>query len=140
MTTQATEGERLGPPNYRIEQFRAVTLVAGNAVFGAIEGQMLADPWAQEIEVPRGSVVLEHLMATADGGRILYLTRHGDPLAAVVPVHVARAFEEEQIHNEDRRPNGGVQEIADDYEARLGPVPPEVQTEVDRQWAAAASL
>ena len=79
-------------------------------------------------------VRLLRLAAAAAGGGTVYLTRFGRRVGAVVPADVAESLEGSEP---DEEPGAGVRELLADAETRLGPVPPEIAEEVDRQWAAA---
>jgi hypothetical protein len=113
------------------EHFTA-TIFGGATTISA--DSWLPDPAAREIELPAVSVLFGHLEQTARSGGIVYLTRFGRRVAAVVPADVAESFEQAEA---DREPGAGVRELLREAEERLGPVPPEVAAEVDRQWDAA---
>lgn len=136
MSIHPAEAPHLGP---RIDRssghFTTGYFQTGNIVFGGDEAPPI-DPTAKDIELPRHSVLLHHLVgAVADGGAV-YLTLYGRRVAAVVPADVAESWEGEEP---DLEPGAGLQEILDDMEARVGPVPPDIAEEVDRQWAAAVA-
>lgn len=95
------------------------------------------DPTVRDIELPRNSPLFRHLVTVAGLGGIVYLTAFGRRVAAVVPADVAESMERT---DEDVDPGAGLRELLAEAEARLGPVPPEIQAEVDRQWAAAVDL
>jgi hypothetical protein len=135
MTAQPLDPYRTGlqPPSVGIASgyYQAV----GNIVFAADEALPI-DLTAREFEIPRTSTLLHHLAGAAGQGGVVYLTLHGRRVAAVVPPDVAESWEDEEP---EREPGSGLQEILDDMEARLGPIPPEIAEEVDRQWAAAVA-
>ena len=136
MTTEPAERAGLHSEN-TVEHFRTHSFFNGSIWFSADGSLALVDRNAREIELPRGSALFEHLAETAAGGGIVYLTRHGRRVAAVVPVDVAEALEQAEP---DQDPHAALQELLDEAEARVGPVPPEIAAEVDRQWAAAVNL
>jgi hypothetical protein len=119
------------------EHLRAHSFFNGSIWYSADGSLALVDVNAREVELPRGSAVFEHFAATAAAGGIVYLTRHGRRVAAVVPSDVAEALEQAEP---DQDPQAALQELLDEAEARVGPVPPEIAAEVDRQWAAAVNL
>jgi hypothetical protein len=135
MTTQATEPE---PPRPQWTNTYALAggnnYLAGRTITFSVDSWMPVDTAAREIELPRGSTVFEHFLQVALSGGVLYLTRHGRRVAAIVPADVAESFEAAEP---DREPGAGLREILEDAEARVGPVPPEIAAEVDRQWDAA---
>lgn len=94
------------------------------------------DETAKDLEMPR-SGLFDHLAVTATRGGIVFLTLYGRRVAAVVPADVGEALE--RAEPEDER-GSGLRILLADSEARLGPVPAEIQAEVDRQWAAAGDL
>lgn len=109
-------------------------------IFGHVstDSWMPLDPFARDLEMPWGSPVFEHLAAVATGGGTVYLTRFGRRVAAIVPADVAESAE---VAEPDREPGAGARELVAEAQERVGPVPPEIAAEVDRQWAAAlASL
>ena len=119
------------------EQLRTYSFYNATNNWISTDGSLLlVDVHAREVELPRGSALFEHLALTASGGGILYLTRHGRRVAAVVPADVGESIEQAES---DRDRQADLQELLDEAEDRVGPVPPEVATEVDRQWAAAAA-
>ena len=137
MTTQAPEAPSPGPQWHNpIERITTTTYLAAASIVVSPDTVLPIDPTAREIEIPRGSVLFDHLARSAQDGGFAYLTRDGRRVAAVVPADVAESLEEEP----DREPGAGVREILEDWDARLAPVPPEIAEEVDRQWAAAAHL
>lgn len=133
MSAEPIEPPQLGP---RIDRssghFTTGYFQTGNIVFGGDEVPPI-DPTAKDVELPRHSVLLHHLVsAIADGGAV-YLTLFGRRVAALVPADVAESWEDEEP---ERPPGVGLQEILDDMEARVGPVPAEVAERMDRQWGA----
>ena len=136
MTTEPAERAGLHSDN-TLEHFRAYSVYNGSNWISADGSLALVDANAREMELPRASAVFEHLAAIAGGGGVVYLTRFGRRVAAVVPADVAEALEQAEP---DEDPQAALQELLDEAEARVGPVPPEIAAEVDRQWAAAVSL
>jgi hypothetical protein len=137
MTTQAPETPSPGPQWHNpIERITTTTYLAAASIVLSPDSLLPIDPTAREIEIPRGSVLFEHLARSALDGGFVYLTRDGRRIAAVVPADVAESSEGEEP---DREPGAGAREIVEDWAARLDPVPPEIAAEVDRQWAAAAA-
>jgi hypothetical protein len=135
MTTQSTEPPRLGPQWHTSSgQFSGSTYLAHSRISISTDEVLPIDPAARDIEIPRSSALFEHLAATAVRGGVVYLTLFGHRVAAVVPADVAESFERAEP---DREPGAGLRELLADSEARLGPVPPEIAAEVDRQWDAA---
>lgn len=135
-TTEPAERAGLHSDN-TLEHFQAYSVYNGSNWISADGSLALVDVNAREMELPRASAVFEHLAAIAGAGGVVYLTRFGRRVAAVVPADVAESLDQAES---DRDPQADLQELLDDYEARLGPVPPEIAAEVDRQWAAAAML
>ena len=133
MTAQEHESPRSGQfwvqshihGGYFVDQLRVST-----------DGWLPVDPFTRDIEVPAGSVLLDHVLRTAVDGGILYLTRHGRRVAGIVPADVAETFEEAEP---DMDPLLGLLEVVNDHEARCGAPPADVAAEVDAQWAAAAA-
>lgn len=136
MTTQMPEAPPTGPQWHSpIERITTTTYLAAASIVVSPDTVLLPiDPTAREIEIPRGSVVFDHLARSAQDGGFVYLTRDGRRVAAVVPADVAESFEGSEPEKE---PGAGVRELLAEAEARVGPVPPEIAAEVDRQWAAA---
>jgi len=135
MTTQSTEPVRSGPhTETSFGHFARGHYQAGNSIMFAVDEVLPIDPTAREIELPRSSVLFHHLASAAGSGGVVYLTAFGRRVAAVVHPEVAEAAERAEADAEGR---GCLRELLADSEARLGPVPAEVQAEVDRQWHAA---
>jgi hypothetical protein len=139
MTTQTSEAAPTTGPQWHspIERITTTTYLAAASIVVSPDAVLPIDPAAREIEIPRGSLLFEHLARSAQDGGFVYLTRDGQRVAAVVPADVAASSEGEEL---DLEPGAGVREIIEDWDARLDPVPQEIAEEVDRQWAAAASL
>lgn len=134
MTAQEAEPGELAPRN-SFGHFAVRSYLAGTMT--VTSDPVVLDPYSREIEVPPSSPVFATIVRHALDGGFLYLTRHGRRVAAIVPVEVADNLEEE---DSDRDRQADLQELLDEAEGRLGPVPPEIQAEVDRLWATAASL
>lgn len=135
MSAEPIEQPQLG---HRIDQSSG-HFVAGYVGTGTIyvvgDEVPPVDPTAKDFELPRHSALLHHLVsAIADGGAV-YLTLFGRRVAALVPADVAESWEDEEP---ERPPGAGLQEILDDMEARVGPVPAEVVERMDREWGALA--
>lgn len=135
MTAQATEPPGFGPQHNSFRDHSSGSYLIGSLVLGG--EPVIVDPYARELEMPWASLLFEHLRAVAADGGIVYLTRHGRRVLAVVPADVAQSLQEEHSAR-DRLAD--LQDLLDDSEARLGPVPAEVAEEVDRQWRAVAAL
>ena len=138
MTTEASEASPPGPQWHNpIERITTATYLAAASIVLSPDSPLVVDPTAREIEIPRGSPLLDHLARSARDGGFVYLTRDGRRVAAVVPADVAESSEQDEL---DLEPGAGVREIVEDWDSRLDPVAHEIAEEVDRQWAAAASL
>ena len=137
MSAQPIEPHPAGPRIDRSVGYFATGFyqATGNIVFSA-DDALPIDPTAREFEIPRSSPLLHHLASAVGQGSVVFLTLYGRRVAAVVPADVAESWENEEP---DREPGAGLQEILDDMEARVGPVPPEIAEEVDRKWAAAVA-
>lgn len=114
-------GERFSP---------TMTLVARG-----LSSHLLVDMTDREIEVPEGSGLLDHLLATAEAGGTIYLVRDGVRVAAVVPADVA-----ESLGLDGAGDGADAVERAADLVAEAdlsnGPVPQDKVDEVDREWRA----
>lgn len=131
MTAQSVEPPRVGPQTENtFGHFAHVHYQAGSILFAADEAPPI-DPAARDIELPRTSALLHHLAITVAQGGFVYLTSYGRRVAAMVPADVAESIERA---DEDVDPGPGLRELLADSDSRLGPVPPEIQAEVDRQW------
>jgi hypothetical protein len=108
--------------------------LAGHRVVVSLDDSVPFDP-SQDVEVPRYSPLWQHLLGVTWAGGVAYLTSFGRRVAAVVPADVAESMLRVEEDLDDHRI--ALRELLADSEARLGPIPPEVQTEVDRRWAAA---
>jgi hypothetical protein len=139
MTTQTSEAAPTTGPQWHspIERLTTTTYLAAASIVVSPDTVLPVDPTAREIEIPRGSVLFEHLARSAQDGGTLYLTRDGRRIAGVVPADVAESLEGSEPDDE---PGAGIRELLAEAESRVGPVPPEIAAEVDRQWAAAAAL
>jgi hypothetical protein len=137
MTTQSIEPDRPQWTN-SYERLQGTTFyVAGGGITVSADSPLLLDPTDREVEMPSGARLFEHFAAVAGNGGIVYLTRGGRRVAAVVPADVAESLDD---GDRDFDPQAALQELLDDYDRRNGPIPPEIAAEVDRQWAAGASL
>lgn len=135
MVAPSTESSRLGPHTENtFSNFTHVYYQAGSLVLAADELPPV-DPTARELELPRGSALLHHLADAVSDGNVVYLTRFGRRVAAVVAADLAESLERSEP---DREPGAGLREILDDMHARVGPVPAEVAERMDRQWGALA--
>jgi hypothetical protein len=120
------------------DRFQGTTYYfAGGGITISADSPTLLDPHSREVEMPAGALLFEHFAAVAGAGGTVYLTRGGRRVAAVVPADVAESLDDTEP---DFDPQAALQELLDDAERRVGPVPPEIAAEVDRQWAAAADL
>jgi hypothetical protein len=71
----------------------------------AADGPTLVSMTDQDIEVPLGSPVLDHLLAAAMAGTVTYLTRQGRRVAAVLPADIAESvLQEPPGQDDDGRP------------------------------------
>jgi hypothetical protein len=120
------------------ERFQGTTYYfAGGGITISGDSPTLLNPNSREVEMPAGALLFEHFEAVAGAGGTVFLTRGGRRVAAVVPADVAESLAETEP---DFDPQTALQELLDDADRRIGPVPPEIAAEVDRQWAAAADL
>ena len=79
----------------RFDGFLAVSHLSGTVVLGG-DIPILLRTDRQEIEVPRGSALLEHLLDRVRLGGRVYLTRDGQRVAGVVPADVAETIDPEE--------------------------------------------
>lgn len=138
MTAQSTEPPRSGPDNSfgpyaQVVGYQGIGY-QGNSFVVVVDEAPPTDPTVRDIELPQNSPLFRHLATVAGLGGVVYLTAFGRRVAAVVPADVAESMERT---DEDVDPGAGLRELLAEAEARLGPVPPEIAAEVDRQWDAA---
>jgi hypothetical protein len=92
-------------------------LIAGDHASGQIDvtvrtagGPTLVSMSDQEIEIPMGSPFLDGLLSAAMIGTVIYLTREGRRIAAVVPADIAESLLNDPLgeeENGDPAPGGG---------------------------------
>jgi antitoxin (DNA-binding transcriptional repressor) of toxin-antitoxin stability system len=134
MTAHSVEPGRLGPQQHNQFFGAGGSNVANSYAF--IPDPVLLDPRSRAVEMPTYSTIFEYLRRLTAAGSSIYITRSGEPVFAVVPVAILEALEED----DERDRQADLQDLLNDSEARMGPVPAEVAAEVDRQWRAAAAL
>lgn len=107
-----------------------MTLVARS-----LSSHVLVGMTDREIEVPEGSGLFDHLIATAEVGGTIYLMRDGVRVAAVVPADVAESLAAEAAED-DLDADGRADDLAAEVEVGNGPVTLDDLDEVDREWRA----
>lgn len=90
----------------------------------------------REIEVPPDGGVLDHLVATAQHGGPVYLTRDGVRVAAVVGADLAESLTRDQADDDDPAAADRVAQLVDELDQANGPVGQDELDEVDRLWRA----
>ncbi len=114
-------GDRLSP---------TMTLIARG-----LASHVLVGMTDREIEVPEGSGLLDHLIATAEVGGTIYLMRDGVRVAAVVPADVAESLAADGAEGDlDAIDRAG--DLAAEADLSNGPVTQDDLDEVDREWRA----
>ena len=105
----------------------------------ALPSHILVGMTDREIDVPPGSGLLEHLVATATVGGTIYLTRDGQRIAAVVPADVAESIEREPAAGDadGLAGPGRVDALVAELERANGELTQEELDEADREWRAA---
>jgi hypothetical protein len=104
MTTDHTELDR---HVFAIHTAHFAGLIAGNQASGRIDmtvqaagGPTLVSMTDQEIEVPVGFPLLDHLIAAAMIGTVTHVTREGRRIAAVVPADLAESLVHDPLGEE----------------------------------------